>query len=681
MRSTSLKKKLILGPLAMVFLVMTTSAAVVLTVIWKQYDAGTQERLRQALHIVEVELLERQRDLDAVVRQMATAGDLGNSVKYIGQFWSSAALVAEPLSAMAQGVERLARSAGLWKGAVYAADGRLLAFYAVGEDGRYLSGYVAEPDGGGLMTKSAEAGNHGQGSPWEEANELRDEFLRIRYQGPIPQKAGIWFDTVGGKLCLVGVQPVTVEEYSSESDGMIRAQVAVVVGVYLLGDELAERIREFSGFSTNVFAGDRWSAGDLSAYGRLKTDGLESHRDGWGIEDAPVTLNTVKLSEGVYYQGIFPVYNDAGLVGALAVLQSTGAVRANVLQVIGMLGIVYLVCLAVTVPGVLVLASSLTRPISKAIDVLETEAEKVASASAHVSESSARLAEGATQQAAALEETSASLEEMSATTQNNAEAAKEADGIAQVAFGQVEEADHYMKELTESMGQISQASEDTWKIVKTIDEIAFQTNLLALNAAVEAARAGEAGAGFAVVADEVRNLAMRAADAARETTRLIEDTLGKVRAGGNLVDETAKVFEALLGTFRKVRELNREIATSSEEQALGITQINKAVTEMDRVIQSNAEAAEESASAARELKEGAVQLQRVVTTLLGIVGGGKKGKVSGATPLWRRGHDEGRGVARLPEGEWQGGVKDLVEDLRGAMARHRGLNKGGSTDR
>ena len=178
-----------------------------------------------------------------------------------------------------------------------------------------------------------------------------------------------------------------------------------------------------------------------------------------------------------------------------------------------------------------------------------------------------------------------------------------------------------MGRLTESMGEITRASEETSKIIKTIDEIAFQTNLLALNAAVEAARAGEAGAGFAVVADEVRNLAMRAADAAKNTANLIEGTVKKVKDGSDLVSRTNEAFQQVAGSSAKAADLVAEIAAASNEQAQGINQINTAVTELDKVTQQNAANAEESASAAEEMSAQAETMLGMVGELVAMVGG------------------------------------------------------------
>ncbi|HOI75193.1 MAG TPA: methyl-accepting chemotaxis protein [Syntrophales bacterium] len=277
--------------------------------------------------------------------------------------------------------------------------------------------------------------------------------------------------------------------------------------------------------------------------------------------------------------------------------------------------------LALTVVGVLFFARSISRPITHSADQLGEAAQQVSAAAGEVSASSQSLAEGASEQAAALEETSSSLEEMSSMTKQNAGNASQADALMKQANTVVKKANDSMEHLTSSMREITAASEETSKIIKTIDEIAFQTNLLALNAAVEAARAGEAGAGFAVVAEEVRNLAMRAAEAAKNTSGLIEGTVKKIREGSDLVGKTSEAFSEVAVNSAKVGELVGEIAAASSEQAQGIDQINKAVAEMDKVTQQTAANAEESASASEEMNAQAEQMKQVSMELLTVIGG------------------------------------------------------------
>ena len=230
-----------------------------------------------------------------------------------------------------------------------------------------------------------------------------------------------------------------------------------------------------------------------------------------------------------------------------------------------------------------------------------------------------------------------------------------------------------MKKLTNAMKDISGASEETSKIVKTIDEIAFQTNLLALNAAVEAARAGEAGAGFAVVAEEVRNLAMRAAEAAKNTSVLIDGTVKKIKDGSDLVGKTNEGFVEVARSSGKVAELIGEISAASNEQAQGISQVSKAVAEMDKVVQQNAANAEESASASEEMNAQAQNMKGITNTLSLLIGansnGGGNGKWSLLAGAGRKESRHDAGATALPDRTAAVGKEIAVERRRPIVRR------------
>ncbi len=266
------------------------------------------------------------------------------------------------------------------------------------------------------------------------------------------------------------------------------------------------------------------------------------------------------------------------------------------------------------------LSRRIRRPLEAAVSRMGDFVGQTTTASSQIAGSSQALADGASQQAASLEETGASLEEMSSMTKRNAEAARNAKQLAGQARVVVDQGAASMAQMSASMHGIKTSSGEIAKIIKTIDEIAFQTNILALNAAVEAARAGEAGAGFAVVAEEVRALAQRSAHAAKETADKIEVALSKSDEGVRTSGEVAAVLSQIIEQVRKMDVLVGEIATASAEQSQGIDQVNRAVSEMDKVTQSNAASAEESAAAAQELATQSTELRGLVSGLGELVG-------------------------------------------------------------
>jgi len=278
------------------------------------------------------------------------------------------------------------------------------------------------------------------------------------------------------------------------------------------------------------------------------------------------------------------------------------------------------------------IVQGVNRALLQAVSELAEGAQQVGSAASQVATSSQALAQGSSQQAASLEETSASAEEITSMTRKNAENSQSAAAVMATVDQHVQEGNRTLEGMMASMGEINASSEKISKIIKVIDEIAFQTNILALNAAVEAARAGEAGMGFAVVADEVRSLAQRSAQAAKDTAALIEESVAKSSQGSSNLQRVADVIHAITASSAEVKTLVDEVHLGSQEQARGIEQISKAVSQMDQVTQTTAASAEQSASASEELSAQAEAMKAVVHRLE-VLAGNYLGRATSAAAI------------------------------------------------
>lgn len=616
-----LKAKIMVGTIGIILFLMFLSAAFLYFILGRQNHRTAAEDLNRSIEWVRHDLKARRDRLLFIGRQFVKVQDIGVSLKFFHEIGRrDPAAFRNTYVKVAQALHDDLTTHELQRITLHDADGRLVVFAVLQEDKRTIFGFYAGPQAGYHYAATL-ADRECISSDWSTVAEPPDKSMRLETE--LIDTEDVFFSTTARELNLTVQIPVWADALNKTSKKMVSRRFGLLTMVKAIGRDFHRNMAALTREPVNIFTKDRLLFGSLPDYTRLEVE-LAPPGGPWKLETQAAEPGSVTLPAGSYFQSVLPLYEDDRLGAAVAVLKSRSAVHANTLQIIKWLGLVYAGGLIFILPLVFLLADYLARSLRRIVRTADQTAEQLSASAALLSDTSNHMARDAAEQAAALQETTAALTQLAAMTRKNAASASAAEGMVQAARDVNQRSNAHMEELIRFMDETNRAGREIIKIVNTIDAIAFQTNLLALNASVEAARAGEAGGGFAVVADEVRNLATRAAEATRTTSAMITTTLEKNRSGHALVEQTGGAFAEMRAHSVKAVEQIADIAAASHDQAQGVEQVNKSVSELDQGTQRNAAAAEEIASTAAELAQHSAKLQEAVTRLSVFVDGNRR---------------------------------------------------------
>lgn len=612
----NLKTRMILnGGLAVLISIIFAMGAVYL-LIQKQSEERSYAKIDSALQVISTQLESNRKQLTGYAQNLGKDEILNSQLALILDFLALKQDVSQKVRELSVFLAERALVFGAQKAVIYDAAGKWLTAVVVKKDTwQLLSNESVE--GGAFRVAELPIGK--QANPFKDFSEATGPLPFPTNCGtPLSQQPVAGLDVTEKELWLSAQAPIINMSDENRKNGRVVISIPI-------NNQFVKQVAMFAGTQLNFFINGELSAGTMAAYQRLNNE-TSAYKTVSNVGNTTHTgrIRSVLIQNESFFESVFSLTENEKKIGEASILMTTAETEKNVRQMLFWLFVIAIACLFFITPITWYLARAVTKPINHSIAGLSKGSDQISVAAHQVSNSSQSLSDASSQQAAAIEEMSSSLEEISNMTKQNVAHAREGKTMIGEVGRIVEKVNKNMNDMTLAIEEITKSSEETEKIIKNIDEIAFQTNLLALNAAVEAARAGEAGAGFAVVADEVRRLAMRASDAAKNTSDLIKNTIKVVDNGNKLTHLTQEAFKENVEISLKISHLVEEIYEASQEQAKGIELVNIGISQIDKKSQRNAANSEETAATSEEMMALAVMITRYVTELVHVIEGGEK---------------------------------------------------------
>ncbi len=624
MKSVSLKTKLIIHILILLTIVMLLSVSVVSCIIYRQNRHDSHKNLESTLNIVRDSLSEMEKIGMEYTREIAVINGMDSKLKYLYEDHGRTdhLILKNTYQEIVNDIYHIAARSGLWQSFVYTIDGELKAFSVHRENGGFICGYCYNESN--IYIHTLQTGEKMQTEKLEKTERLADMGFEIKYNREIPKQETVGFSWIQNFLCIVTVVPILADTFNMTTMQTEKQQFGFVYSIQKIDQAFVAKMSRLTQSKINIFNKEGLSAGELIEYKKLiLCANLHPKEKTWRLSDQKIFSDDVIIENQRYFQDSLPIFDQSGYIGAIAAIESTDHVKKNTLQVIGILSLIFVVSGIMVLPLTLHLSKSLTDPLLHINQHLNEGATQLAAVSGEVSSASQLLSQNSSEQAASLEQTYTSLKEMSARSSETSELTR---GTERLMNENIEYSAQSLKSLVELIKEMRQIEADSSKmgqIIKMIDDIAFQTNLLALNAAVESARAGAAGAGFAVVSEEIRKLAMRVAEAAKNTQVLLETTIHRVGQASRAINDIHSSFERIIESATVIGEKSSTIALATHELHSRIEQISKASNQMSTITDHNASSAEELSSLTHEMDARSEQIKEIVERLVVLIHGGE----------------------------------------------------------